>query len=209
MIKISSFIKAAKSLGASALFSILRGVLEGFAMSLVLTLILFYWGETVLGLKYIIGCVFFLASGVMLSLWRVLKGLLTLVDKKVDNAVDGLSDKASELMGDKVEMLNPETQFIKVRNLVSDKCPAISPLLSAVDYNQIIALASKSSRVSKASSFVSSKVETISRAPQTLKKMVETLKLVYQAPVLAVIRKAVLSITIVSIVVLVVRLLML
>lgn len=117
MIKISSFIKAAKSLGASALFSILRGVLEGFAMSLVLTLILFYWGETVLGLKYIIGCVFFLASGVMLSLWRVLKGLLALVDKKVDNAVDGLSDKASELMGDKVEMLNPETQFIKVRNL--------------------------------------------------------------------------------------------
>ena len=152
---------------------------------------------------------FFLASGVMLSLWRVLKGLLTLVDKKVDNAVDGLSDKASELMDDKVEMLNPETQFIKVRNIVSDKCPAISPLLSAVDYNQIMALASKSSRVSKASSFVSSKVETISRAPQTLKKTVETLKLVYQAPVIAVIRKAVLSITIVSIVVLVVRLLML
>lgn len=209
MIKIYSFIKAAKSLGASALFSILRGVLEGCAMSLVLTLILFYWGETVLGLKYIIGCVFFLASGVMLSLWRVLKGLLTLVDKKVDNAVDGLSDKASELMDDKVEMLNPETQFIKVRNIVSDKCPAISPLLSAVDYNQIIALASKSSRVSKVSSFVSSKVETISRAPQTLKKTVETLKLVYQAPVLSVIRKAVLSITIVSIVVLVVRLLML
>lgn len=209
MIKIYSFIKAAKSLGASALFSILRGVLEGCAMSLVLTLILFYWGETVLGLKYIIGCVFFLASGVMLSLWRVLKGLLTLVDKKVDNAVDGLSDKASELMDDKVEMLNPETQFIKVRNIVSDKWPAISPLLSAVDYNQIIALASKSSRVSKVSSFMSSKVETISRAPQTLKKTVETLKLVYQAPVLAVIRKAVLSITIVSIVVLVVRLLML
>ena len=209
MIKISSFIKAAKSLGASALFSILRGVLEGFAMSLVLTLILFYWGETVLGLKYIIGCVFFLASGVMLSLWRVLKGLLTLVDKKVDNAVDGLSDKASELMDDKVEMLNPETQFIKVRNIVSDKCPAISPLLSAVDYNQIMALASKSSRVSKVSSFMSSKVETISRAPQTLKKTVETLKLVYQAPVIAVIRKAVISITIVSIVVLVVRLLML
>lgn len=209
MIKIYSFIKAAKSLGASALFSILRGVLEGCAMSLVLTLILFYWGETVLGLKYIIGCVFFLASGVMLSLWRVLKGLLTLVDKKVDNAVDGLSDKASELMDDKVEMLNPETQFIKVRNIVSDKCPAISPLLSAVDYNQIMALASKSSRVSKANSFVSSKVETISRAPQTLKKTVETLKLVYQAPVIAVIRKAVLSITIVSIVVLVVRLLML
>lgn len=209
MIKIYSFIKAAKSLGASALFSILLGVLEGCAMSLVLTLILFYWGETVLGLKYIIGCVFFLASGVMLSLWRVLKGLLTLVDKKVDNAVDGLSDKASELMDDKVEMLNPETQFIKVRNIVSDKCPAISPLLSAVDYNQIMALASKSSRVSKASSFMSSKVETISRAPQTLKKTVETLKLVYQAPVLAVIRKAVLSITIVSIVVLVVRLLML
>ena len=209
MIKISSFIKAAKSLGASALFSILRGVLEGCAMSLLLTLILFYWGETVLGLKYIIGCVFFLASGVMLSLWRVLKGLLTLVDKKVDNAVDGLSDKASELMDDKVEMLNPETQFIKVRNIVSDKCPAISPLLSAVDYNQIMALASKSSRVSKVSSFMSSKVETVSRAPQTLKKTVETLKLVYQAPVLAVIRKAVLSITIVSIVVLVVRLLML
>ena len=209
MIKIYSFIKAAKSLGASALFSILRGVLEGFAMSLVLTLILFYWGETVLGLKYIIGCVFFLASGVMLSLWRVLKGLLTLVDKKVDNAVDGLSDKASELMDDKVEMLNPETQFIKVRNIVSDKCPALSPLLSAVDYNQIMALASKSSRVSKVSSFMSSKVETISRAPQTLKKTVETLKLVYQAPVIAVIRKAVLSITIVSIVVLVVRLLML
>lgn len=209
MIKIYSFIKAAKSLGASALCSILLGVLEGFAMSLVLTLILFYWGETVLGLKYIIGCVFFLASGVMLSLWRVLKGLLTLVDKKVDNAVDGLSDKASELMDDKVEMLNPETQFIKVRNIVSDKCPAISPLLSAVDYNQIMALASKSSRVSKVSSFMSSKVETISRAPQTLKKTVETLKLVYQAPVLSVIRKAVLSITIVSIVVLVVRLLML
>ena len=158
MIKIYSFIKAAKSLGASALCSILLGVLEGFAMSLVLTLILFYWGETVLGLKYIIGCVFFLASGVMLSLWRVLKGLLTLVDKKVDNAVDGLSDKASELMDDKVEMLNPETQFIKVRNIVSDKCPAISPLLSAVDYNQIMALASKSSRVSKVSSFMSSKV---------------------------------------------------
>ena len=209
MMIIYSFIKAAKSLGASALFSILRGVLEGCAMSLLLTLILFYWGETVLGLKYIIGCVFFLASGVMLSLWRVLKGLLTLVDKKVDNAVDGLSDKASELMDDKVEMLNPETQFIKVRNIVSDKCPAISPLLSAVDYNQMMALASKSSRVSKVSSFMSSKAETISRAPQTLKKTVETLKLVYQAPVIAVIRKAVLSITIVSIVVLVVRLLML
>lgn len=209
MMIIYSFIKAAKSLGASALFSILRGVLEGCAMSLLLTLILFYWGETVLGLKYIIGCVFFLASGVMLSLWRVLKGLLTLVDKKVDNAVDGLSDKASELMDDKVEMLNPETQFIKVRNIVSAKCPAISPLLSAVDYNQIMALASKSSRVSKVSSFMSSKVEAISRAPQTLKKTVETLKLVYQAPVIAVIRKAVLSISIVSIVVLVVRLLML
>lgn len=206
---ISGFITASISLGASAVFSILRGVLVGFAMSLVLTLILFYWGETILGMKYVIGCVFFLASGVMLSLWQVLKRLLTLVDKKVDNAVESLSDKAGELMGNKEEILNPEIQFIKVRDLLSDKCPAISPLLSAVDYNQAVALASKSSLVSKASLFVNSKVENISSVPQSLIKMVENLKLVYQVPVLAVIRKAVLSVAIVGIVVLVVRLLML
>ncbi len=93
--------------------------------------------------------------------------------------------------------------------MISDKCHVIAPIFGTMNYNQIMALANKSDHISKANSFVNDKVNAINNTPQVVNKMVETLKLAYQMPVQAVIRKAILTVSVVSIVVIVVRFLLL
>lgn len=206
---ITSFFKAAKSLGGSAIVCIIKGIVGGLITSLVLTLLLFYWGETVLGLKYIFGFLFFVASGVMISIYTCLKGLLKLVDGAVDSAVSTTTNAVMGLMGDKADLLNPEIQFDRVKTLVSDRCPAVAPLLGMVNYSQLMSLAKKSKYFKTANAFVSDKVGKVQDTSMQLMSMTNALKLVWHVPVGSFMNKIFVAVAVTSIVILAVRLILL
>lgn len=203
-----SFFKAVKSLGFSAVSCIIKGLIAGFLISLVLTLLLFYWGETVFGLKYIIGFIFFVAVGVLLSVYRILKEELNLLNGTVDNVAKGVTDKADALLGSSQEVMNPEAQFEKAKGYILEKCPAVTPLIEKVNYEHVQMLAAKSSKISSVSKLMNDNIEKVNGAPSLIKSSIDSIKLVWTLPVGVFMKKVMVIVVSANVLVLIVRLIM-
>ena len=124
-----------KGLGAKAIGIIVKGLIMGVVFALVLTPLIFSWGEFS-KLRFFISVVFFLAAIAGVVSYYVLHKAPEIIDPSIDHAIASNYDFIQSKVGGISEKADPSMLFTSSKDFILGKLRFLSPFLSGLTYEQ-------------------------------------------------------------------------
>ncbi|MBO7608476.1 MAG: hypothetical protein J6T28_12810 [Paludibacteraceae bacterium] len=124
-----------KGFGAKAIGIIVKGLVLGVLFSLVLTPLIFYWGEFS-KLRLLISVVFFLAGIAGIVALYVLRRAPEIIDPSIDQAIASNYDFIQSKVGVISDKADPEKLFNSSKEFILGKFKILSLFLSGVTYEE-------------------------------------------------------------------------
>ena len=124
-----------KGLGAKAIGIIVKGLILGVIFSLVLTPLIFSWGEFNKW-RFLISVVFFLAGIAGVGAYYVLHKAPEIIDPSIDHTIASNYDYLQSKVGGISEKVDPSTLFNSSKAFILSKLGFLSPFLSGLTYEQ-------------------------------------------------------------------------
>lgn len=122
-----------KGLGEKALGIIAKGIAFGVLISLVLTPIIFSWGEFSKW-RFLISIVFFFAALAGVFAYYILHKAPEILDPSIDHAIATNYEYIQSKVGGISSKVDPEKLFTSSKEFLLSKLKFLSPLLSGVTY---------------------------------------------------------------------------
>ena len=124
-----------KGLGAKAVGIIVKGLILGVVFALVLTPLIFSWGEFS-KLRFLISVVFFFAAIAGVVVVYVLHRAPEIIDPSIDHTIASNYDYLQSKVGGISEKVDPSTLFNSSKAFILSKLGFLSPFLSGLTYEQ-------------------------------------------------------------------------
>lgn len=124
-----------KGLGAKAVGIIVKGLIFGVVFALVLTPLIFAWGEFS-KLRFLISVVFFFAAIAGIVAYYVLHKAPEIIDPSIDHTIASNYDYLQSKVGGITEKADPSALFSSSKNFILSKLKFLSPFLSGLTYEQ-------------------------------------------------------------------------
>ncbi|MBO4332948.1 MAG: hypothetical protein IKP81_11445 [Paludibacteraceae bacterium] len=124
-----------KGLGAKAIGIIVKGLILGVVFALVLTPLIFSWGEFS-KLRFLISVVFFFAAIAGVVVVYVLHRAPEIIDPSIDHTIASNYDYLQSKVGGISEKVDPSTLFNSSKAFILSKLGFLSPFLSGLTYEQ-------------------------------------------------------------------------
>lgn len=124
-----------KGLGAKAIGIIIKGLFMGVVLALVLTLLIFSWGEFS-KLRLLISVVFFFAAIAGVVVCYVLHRAPEIIDPSIDHTIASNYDYIQRKVGGISEKVDPSVLFSSSKEFILSKLGFLSPFLSGLTYEQ-------------------------------------------------------------------------
>ena len=122
-----------KGFGAKAMGIIVKGLIMGVVFSLVLTPLIFAWGEFS-KLRFLISVVFFLAAIAGIVAYYVLHKAPEIIDPSIDTAIANNYEFIQSKVGVISDKADPERLFTSSKDFILNKFGFLSVFLSGVTY---------------------------------------------------------------------------
>lgn len=124
-----------KGLGAKAIGIIVKGLIMGVVFALVLTPLIFSWGEFS-KLRFLVSVVFFFAAIAGIVAYYVLHRAPEIIDPSIDHTIASNYDYIQSKVGGISEKVDPSTLFSSSKDFILSKLKFLSPFLSGLTYEQ-------------------------------------------------------------------------
>ena len=179
-----------KGLGAKAIGIIIKGLFIGVVIALVLTPLVFSWGEFS-KLRLLISIVFFLAATAGVAAYYVLHRAPEIIDPSIDHTIASNYDYIQSKVGGISEKVDPPVLFNSSKEFILGKLRFLSPFLSGLTYEQFSKYANKAAQlgsnvsgaVNNTYSYFSSLQDSKNDPEAYLINFLSPIKLLYRIPI--------------------------
>lgn len=180
-----------KGLGAKAIGIIVKGLLMGLAFSLVLTPLIFSWGEFS-KLRLLVSVVFFLAGIAGMVVFYVLHKAPEIIDPSIDHAIASNYEYIQSKVGPISDKADPEKLFSSSKEFILGKFKFLSLFLSGVTYEDFSKYAGTAAQiggvfsgaVNTSYSYINALANSDKGDPQSyLITFLSPLKILYRIPI--------------------------
>lgn len=135
-----------KGLGAKAIGIVIKGLLFGFMFSLVLTPLIFSWGDFD-GWRFLFSVVFFFAGIAGVVAYYVLHRSPEIIDPSIDQTIEDNYEYLQSKVGVVSDKTDPEKLFGSSKEFILSKFGFLKPFLTGVTYEEFSKYANKAVQI--------------------------------------------------------------
>ncbi|MCQ2189870.1 MAG: hypothetical protein MJZ00_08200 [Paludibacteraceae bacterium] len=135
-----------KGVGAKAIGIIVKGIISGVLISLLVTYVVFSWGDFDKW-RFLFSIVFFIAVIAGVVAYNILHKAPEIIDPSIDNTIASNYDYIQSKVGVISDKADPEKLFSSSKEFILNKFGFLSPFLSGVTYEEFSKYANTAAKI--------------------------------------------------------------